>query len=99
MQANFEIDKTAYPYGVVRIGDNHVLMQIPKQARVVQHPLPAPVARRMAVRLNALYHSGESIALTHIIGNPSVLVQNEARTALDAGEIDRSEYEQVLTEV
>ena len=90
-----EIDKTRYPYGDLRIGDNTYLTHIPTLGKVYQHPVPLAVALHAAARLNALYHSGQREALANIVTSPErlfTLVRDEAHACRSRGLIDNSQY-------
>ena len=90
-----EIDKTCYPYGSLRIGDNTYLAHIPTLYKVYLHPVPLVVALHAAAWLNALHHSGHREALANIVTSPErlfTMVCDEAHACRSRGEIDHSQY-------
>ena len=96
---DFEIDEARYPYGVLRIGDNTFIANIPTLTKVYPHPVPQTVALYVALRLNKLYHSGKRDVLNGIVTSPSKLwqlVTDEAHAAHGRGLIDISEYVTIL---
>ena len=93
-----EIDKTCYPYGSLRIGDNTFLANIPTLVKVYPHPVQLAVALHAAARLNALYHSGQREALENIVTSPErllTLVRDSAHACRSLGLIDYSQYHAV----
>ena len=92
---DLEIDKTRYPYGDLRIGDNTFIAHIPMLTKVYPHPVPLYVALYVALRLNTLVHEGQREALAGIVTSPSKLwqlVRDEAHACRSKGLIDQSEY-------
>ena len=92
---DLEIDKTRYPYGDLRIGDNTFIAHIPMLTKVYPHPVPLYVALYVALRLNSLVHAGQREALAGIVTSPSKLwqlVRDEAHACRSKGLIDQSEY-------
>lgn len=92
---DLEIDKTRYPYGDLRIGDNTFIAHIPMLTKVYPHPVPLYVALYVALRLNNLVHEGQREALAGIVTSPSKLwqlVRDEAHACRSKGLIDQSEY-------
>lgn len=90
---DLEIDKTRYPYGDLRIGDNTFIAHIPTLNKVYPHPVPLVLALHVALRLNNRYHEG--FALAGIVTSPSKLwqlVSDEAHACRSKGLIDQSEY-------
>lgn len=90
-----DIDKTCYPYGNLRIGDNTFIAHIPTLRKVYQHPVPLEVALHVAARLNALHHSGQREALVNIVTSHErllTLVRDEADACISLGLIDPLQY-------
>ena len=93
-----EIDKTCYPYGSLRIGENTFLANIPTLEKEYPHPVPLVVALHAAARLNALYHSGQREALANIVTSPErllTLMCDAAHACRSLGLIDHSQYRAV----
>lgn len=96
---DFEIDKARYPYADLRIGDNTFIANIPTLSKVYPHPVPVPLARHVAMRLNNLHHGGQREALTAIVTSPAKLwqlVSDEAHACWSEDLIDHCEYLEVL---
>lgn len=60
MNGNFEVDRGAYPFSGVSVGDSLKLHHVPTMQRLLNVPLPRDLAARASLRLNVLYYAAKA---------------------------------------
>ena len=105
MNGNFEVDRSAYPYGPQYIGAAWYVVYIPTQNRVIGQPLPRELAARVAVRLNAQWYSSLPESRKEFAGSHAEqvtagnILREELRFAVADKSVDGAVAQQVFDRI
>lgn len=97
MNGNFEHDRGSYPYGTIRLGDNHFIGRVSAGEKLYEKALPAPVVAAVALRINSAFYSRDEVKLAEVIGNIPQVIREEVASAHATNKISGFVAQQVLS--